>query len=205
MAINPPQFSKIEVPFDKILARLGYAYGATKLDQHTERIIKEEMENGKRLIIAHQAVASSAITIPGPGIVLIEPGLTIRSHKIAELLAGCVTAYGFAVTIGGHLEEQRNQYLNRRETARALILDAIGSVAVEELAELTQQGIADEAAKANMTATRRFSPGYGDWALSEQKEFLRWLGATNIGIRLTERFTMLPEKSISAILGVKPK
>lgn len=203
MAINPPQFSRIEVPFDKILARLGYAYGQTKLDPQTEQLIREETENGRRLITAHQAMASAPVRFPEPGAVLIEPELLVRSQKIVELLQGCDTAYGFAVTIGIHLEERRNQYLNRRETARALILDAIGSVAAEELAEITQRQIAEQAAREHKTTTKRFSPGYGDWPLASQQTFLQWLGAANIGIRLTDRSQMVPEKSISALLGVK--
>jgi hypothetical protein len=204
MTVQPPQFSRPDLPFDKILARLGYARGKTKIDVQTEAMIQEEIEAGKRLIVPRQAVASAPVRRPAEGVVALDPGLTITSLKIYELLHDCVTAYGFAVTIGPHLEERRNQHLNRRETARALILDAIGSVATEELAEITHNQIAAAAAKDGLVVTRRFSPGYGDWALPSQREFLLWLGAQNIGIRLTPAFQMLPEKSVSAIIGAKP-
>jgi cobalamin-dependent methionine synthase I len=59
------------------------------------------------------------------------------------------------------------------------------------------------AAKRGLVTTRRYSPGYGDWGVSAQKDFLAWLGAGHIGIKLTESSQMLPEKSVSAILGIK--
>lgn len=201
--MNVPQFSNIEVPYEKILARLGFAKEKTQIDGKTENIINEEIETSKKLIIARQSIACSEIKIIDPGRISLEPGLVIISNDIYNLLKDCAFGFGFTVTIGPHLEEKRNQYINIRETARALILDAIGSVTAEELAEITQNQIAEDASKEGLKITRRFSPGYGDWNLSGQKDFLKWLGAENIGIKLTPNFQMLPEKSVSAILGTK--
>jgi cobalamin-dependent methionine synthase I len=120
-----------------------------------------------------------------------------------KLFQDCVKAYGIAVTIGPFLEQKRGVYISENEPARAVILDAIGSVAAEQLAEMAQTRIREEAEKAGLTTTRRFSPGYGDWPIESQKEFLKWLGAENIGINLNANFQMIPEKSVSAILGVK--
>lgn len=55
--------------------------------------------------------------------------------------------------------------------------------------------------KQNNFVTRRFSPGYGDRELKTQKDFLKWLGAVQIGISLTEACLMQPEKSVSAVIG----
>lgn len=50
--------------------------------------------------------------------------------------------------------------------------------------------------------TPRFSPGYGDMPLSMQPALLLWLGAEKLGVYLTETFFMIPEKSVSAFLGI---
>lgn len=186
-----------------VLARLGYATGKTALDAATAALIAEEIDGACRLIAPRQAVAHAPVGRPDTDIVSLDPGLVIRSGHIARLLAACDIAYGFAVTIGPHLEEKRNQYLLRKETARAVILDAIGSVAAEELAEGVHEDIRREAAARQTSATPRFSPGYGDWALPAQADFLKWLAADRIGIRLTDHFQMVPEKSVSAILGIR--
>ena len=50
----------------------------------------------------------------------------------------------------------------------------------------------------------RFSPGYGDWALSAQRELLRMLDASRtVGVSLTDTMLMVPSKSVSAVIGVR--
>lgn len=203
MAINPVQFPRFEIPLHKVLARLGYASGKTQLDAATESLISEEITAAQRLIVPRQVVSSSQINRTAPERIMLEPGFEIASRDIFKLLEQCVTAFGFAVTIGNNLEVRRNRYLEEKETTRGLILDAVGSVAAEELAEITHRQIIEESKRDGRTVTHRFSPGYGDWTVVGQKDFLAWLGADAIGIRLTTSFQMLPEKSVSAILGVR--
>lgn len=50
----------------------------------------------------------------------------------------------------------------------------------------------------------RFSPGYGDWPLTEQKKLFPLLsGAGKIGLTLTDGCMMAPVKSVTAIIGVR--
>lgn len=202
MVIQPEQFGQLEIPYDKVLSRLGFARGKTQIDEKTSRLISEEITVSKKLLAPRQVVSSAKVILPSGGRVYLEPGLTIVSQKIYELLKPCTAAYGFAVTIGRHIEDKRNKYIEAKETTRALILDAIGSVMTEDLADITNRQIKDEAQKSGFGATIRFSPGYGDWELAGQKDFLEWLSAKDIGIRLSDNYQMIPEKSVSAILGV---
>ena len=202
MTINPVQFPKFSLPLNKVLARLGYAAGKTKLDAKIKDILDEELEAAGRLFTPRQVLASSAAELSGAAVLLI-PSFTIESMDIFKLFTGCSQAAGFAVTIGPALEARRDRYLKDKETTRALMLDAAGSVAAEELADITNAQIKKEAAKRGLTATRRFSPGYGDWSVSGQKGLLNWLGAGQIGIKLTDSFQMIPEKSVSAIIGLR--
>ena len=55
--------------------------------------------------------------------------------------------------------------------------------------------------KENNFVTKKCSPCYGDRKLKTQKDFLKWLGAAQIGISLTKACLMQPEKSVSAIIG----
>ena len=203
MNASAPQFGNINISRDKVLSRLGYAEGKTIIDAKTGRLVEGEILNAQKLIVPKQVIASSDIKKDKKGQILLEPGFAISSLDIAGLLENCEKAYGFAVSIGSFLEDRRDAYIKDGQTARALVLDAIGSVAAEELAELTHGQISRDAEKESLKTTRRFSPGYGDWPLEAQKDFLKWLGADMIGIRLTANFQMLPEKSVSAILGVK--
>jgi cobalamin-dependent methionine synthase I len=51
----------------------------------------------------------------------------------------------------------------------------------------------------------RFSPGYGDLSLSVQSDLLNVLDARrNIGLTLSDSLMMIPQKSVTAIVGLKP-
>ena len=203
MISNPVQFGKFSLPLDKVLARLGYASGKTKLDSKINDILNEEIETAQKLFSPKQVEAFGTLKLAGQKNIYIEPSYSLESMDIFDLFKGCINAAGFAVTIGPALEQKRDQYMRDKETTRALVLDAAGSVAAEELAEIANGQIVRSSAQKGYTATRRFSPGYGDWNVSGQKNLLEWLGAERIGIKLTENFQMLPEKSVSAILGLK--
>ncbi len=203
MNTNISHFSQLEIPFQKILFRLGFLNGKTKLDKKLEDLIKEEVKLAQKLINPKQIISNSYIEFIGPDEISLEPHFKIKSSDIHNLFHGCVKAYGFAVTIGPALEKKRDHYISQKEATKALVLDAVGSVVVEELAEITDNQIGENILKEDLSLTLRFSPGYGDWNISGQKDFFKWLGAEAIGIKLTDKFQMLPEKSVSAIVGAK--
>ena len=55
----------------------------------------------------------------------------------------------------------------------------------------------------NLKQRPRFSPGYGDWPLEEQKLLFPILDcAKRIGLTLTDGLMMAPSKSVTAIIGL---
>ena len=195
MVIQPQQFKNIDIPKDKVLSRLGFVKNKTTADDNILSTIDTEIELARKIITPKQVIASSKIEFVSPNIIKLNPDLTIVSDKLYLFLSGCKQAYGFAVTIGTALEEKRQQYSDEKQSTKALVIDAIGSVIAEELADITNKEISAD--------NKRFSPGYGDWKISGQKDFLIWLGAENIGIKLNDRFMMSPEKSVSALIRIK--
>ena len=191
------------IPKEKVLKRLGHNIKKGQMSPNLEQLIDEELSLADKLIAPKKIIHSETIKENNGCHIRLQNGLEIQSSHMCKLLSGCHTAYGFAVTIGKLLEEKRDRYLKDNENTRALVLDSIGSVAVEEYAENTHNEIKKIANKNSGHVTRRFSPGYGDWKLESQKYFLLWLEAEKINIRLTDKYIMIPEKSISALLGVK--
>ena len=54
--------------------------------------------------------------------------------------------------------------------------------------------------------TDRFSPGYGDFPFSQQRDFFELLDITRrIGVSLSESGLMLPQKSVTALIGVSDR
>ena len=57
---------------------------------------------------------------------------------------------------------------------------------------------------AGETLVSRYSPGYGDYPLSEQQRLMALLDAPRrVGVSLTDALVMAPSKSVSAVIGVK--
>ena len=108
------------------------------------------------------------------------------------------------VTIGDALEQRVAALWAARELPLAVMLDSVGSGAVESLAEyvndlLCQQGIAR-----GVKVTNRVSPGYGAWDVSDQRLLFRLCPADRVGVSLNEACFMTPEKSISLLVGAGP-
>ncbi|OEG69391.1 hypothetical protein ATZ36_09845 [Candidatus Endomicrobiellum trichonymphae] len=200
------RISTIEIPYNKLLARLGYLQTKTKLDEKTAGMIKEILSLAQKLIKPEAVIAFENITaISGDKTlneVSFENGYKIKSGNIADLLKNCFKVYGIGVTVGGALELRRDEFLKRKETFNALISDAAGSVAAEETINLANAQIKAYEEKNGNMLTRRYSPGYGDWILEDNRQFLNWIGAEHIGIKLNEFCQMKPEKSVSALIGV---
>ena len=117
----------------------------------------------------------------------------IKSERLAEHLAGCDKATLMAVTIGKGIEKETNDVL------RDLLRDAIGTEAVEALADKVNDIVKKNAKQKGYKTKWRFSVGYGDWNIEDQKHILEALKADFV--TLSESFMMSPKKSVTAIIG----
>ncbi len=81
---------------------------------------------------------------------------------------------------------------------RSLILDALASEAAEEVARHSDQILAQKARELDLWPSKRFSPGYKLWPLTEQKFIFSLLPGEEIGVKLNPiSWMMVPRKSIS--------
>jgi hypothetical protein len=127
--------------------------------------------------------------------------LLISSRQVAKLLSGCARATLLACTIGDKLLKYLNAHQQNGEIASAVMLDAFGSEAVEEVAEEITRTLSARAKVENYKLTFRFACGYGDWDVREQKNVLAALDAPELNIRVGAGGIMEPQKSITAVMG----
>jgi len=122
-------------------------------------------------------------------------GVEWHSAALAARLADCREAVLFAATLGAGFDRLLQKY-SRLSPARALLLQAYGTACVEALCDTFCAEFPD--------ATPRFSPGYGDWALTAQRDVFRLLEPSrHIGVCLNDSLLMTPVKTVTAVLGIE--
>lgn len=118
---------------------------------------------------------------------------------------GLIDRLGLTVcTIGDAIEERIESLFAAREFPVAYMLDSLGSVAAEALAEGFLRQLCAERLVQGLKVTSRESPGYPRWPIEEQQKVFALLPADRIGLTLNPYCIMTPRKSISFAVGIGP-
>lgn len=123
-----------------------------------------------------------------------------EGNDVRTLLRDCRQVILLAATLGAEVEAllRRTQIQN---LADAVILDACASAAIENVCDNLCEDIGKAVAPLHLTD--RFSPGYGDLPFSQQPDFCRILDLPRrIGVTLSSSGLMIPQKSVTALMGV---
>ncbi len=139
--------------------------------------------------------------------------VSCRTQEGCELLIrnlperwGPITRLGLAVvTIGETIEDRVDTLFAAREFPLAYMLDSLGSVAAEALAEGFVRGLCAERLAQGLKVTSRESPGYPRWPIEEQRKVFALLPTASIGVELNPYCIMMPRKSISFAVGIGPE
>lgn len=127
----------------------------------------------------------------------------LEGEDIRAFLSGCDTVILLAATLGAEPDLLQKQ-LRLRDMGAAVILDAAGSAAIENVCDNFCADLA--AAFAPRYLTERFSPGYGDMPLRQQSGFFRLLDINRrLGVSLTDSGLMVPQKTVTAVVGVSDR
>ncbi|MFZ7102205.1 MAG: hypothetical protein ACOWWO_06005 [Peptococcaceae bacterium] len=135
------------------------------------------------------------------GVLIFDGGsFEIDSAYVAQGLKYCKKATLYTVTLGPTLPQYSRCCLAEGRLWEAAVADIFGSQGVEIITERFQGYLKGRYLPQGLFATLRFSPGYGDWSLSAQKQIIRYLGAEDI-IKVSANFLLEPVKSITALAG----
>ncbi|MBR5371568.1 MAG: hypothetical protein IK130_05065 [Oscillospiraceae bacterium] len=127
-------------------------------------------------------------------------GFLLGGKDIAKHLTGCSEAVLMAATLSGKVDSMiRRAQLT--DMTKALLYDAIAGAAIEHVCEDLTAAL--RAQLPYEYFTERFSAGYGDFPLTQQADLVKMMDATRkIGLTVTPRMTLLPMKSVTAVIGL---
>ena len=189
--------NEIKLDINEVLRYLG-----VKEDPggETARAAAEEADKLLRAVRPRYVYRLFPIERGVEGVILKGSGVVLPGDMAASVLEKCREAALLACTLGAGFETMLRA-AQVRDMARAVILDACGSVLVEAGCDLAEREIA--ARCPGKYLTDRFSPGYGDLPLSIQEAVCSVLDAQKrLGIQVTESSLMNPTKSVTAVLGL---
>lgn len=183
-----------------LLSRLGYP-DAGCVSEHVRRVL-DQIEEPLRKSCRPKAVARfvELVEVKSPGCGFCVPGGFVFSTRLVSGALFPAKAWAaFALTIGEPMLEKPGQ--NRGDLLLEYCADAMASVMAEGLARTVHERLAKLMEESGLVAGHRYSPGYCDWPVTDNRELLALADAESIGITLTSGGMMSPRKSVSAIMA----
>ncbi|MDO4758319.1 MAG: vitamin B12 dependent-methionine synthase activation domain-containing protein, partial [Rikenellaceae bacterium] len=139
------------------------------------------------------------------GEVVVE-GVTFEvGAQVCGYLKGSDEAALFLCTAGALFSDEAHVLNAQGDFLEAYIIDAIGSLSVERAMDKIHAALADEQTERGLKITNRYSPGYCNWPLKDQKPLFAFVGENPTGIVLSESCLMHPIKSVSGMIGIGEK
>lgn len=129
-------------------------------------------------------------------------GIEIQSNDLLRHISGCEEAILFAATLGTQVDLLLRRY-SKTDMARMVILQACAAAVTESYCDECGEQLSAEAAKRGLFLRPRFSPGYGDFSILHQADFLKILDCPKqIGLTMTDSYMLVPTKSVTAVIGL---
>jgi hypothetical protein len=188
------------------LAQMGIPHG-TAVPPRIERLY----DDAAAIFVETAAPAGvrREIDVDGFASVYDGEGRNAADSPLAEIHPRAERIALFAVTIGAATSEALEQCFEAQDFALAYALDAIASVAADDVADLAERGWADALREAGWETpdgdVLRYSPGYCGWDVTGQKRLFASLQPAAIGLTLTDSCLMQPLKSVSGVLIAGPR
>lgn len=129
-------------------------------------------------------------------------GVLIDSRDLAQHLQGCREGFLFAGTLGVGVDVLVKRY-NLTDVPMVPVIQAVAAAYIEDYVDQAQKELEEYAAQKGLYLRPRYSPGYGDFQLENQRFLFAALEIPKrIGVTLTDSLFMVPFKSITAVIGL---
>lgn len=187
-----------------ILSRLGYREGITTLSAGDKAQLEEGIKQGLGLCKPAGAYAKIPVSSRTESAITLSNGIQLQSRSLAKLLLNSNNVVLMASTVGKEVTEVISNEVKKGDAAFGLILDSVASqtadAALDWMVQLLDRMLDREGRK---LTRHRYSPGFGDLPLSCQRDIFGALQLDRLNMALTEKFMLIPEKSVIAIAGVE--
>ncbi|AUG57850.1 vitamin B12 dependent-methionine synthase activation domain-containing protein [Acetivibrio saccincola] len=187
-----------------VLTRLGYRKTTTVISEEYRKKIDAMIEEGLTLCNIQGVYGRYEIKSHEENGIRIFDDIFLESKSLSKLLQNSLEVVFMATTAGSSIIERIQQEIKNENGDFALILDSLASQIVDAGLDFMVEFINKEIRREGKKLTqKRYSPGYGDLLLTNQKIIYDILNLKKLRIELTESYMLVPEKSVIAIAGIE--
>ena len=173
-----------------------------KLTRRTRGTLLRSLDDCRHLLKPAVLYTAKPIVKAMNNSVVLKDNVSFSGRRLSRAMKKCTEATLYIATVGSTFDATMQDLMRKKQLSRAYIYDAIGSVAAEETVELFQKAYDEKIEKKGQSTTLRFSPGYCDWSIEEQKKLFQVLDSRRIDVSLSSTCLMKPRKSVSGIFGI---
>jgi hypothetical protein len=193
----------IDPPCEKIYQRLGFKKRTTQIPASRQKETDSFINEASCLISLKGSLLRLAIVHNDGEKIILARGLTLTSKKLSAFLRDCREAFLMAATAGSAIMEAIKEKTRQDDLAAAVVYDATASEMTDAGLDWIMDYFNQQLRREGKTLLpRRFSAGYADFNLENQKAIYDTLQMEKIGVTITPSFILLPEKSVTAISGI---
>lgn len=189
----------MEIRESEVLRYLGYR--GSPVDEMVIRQIEEAKTELEACVTPKSVYGKWECKVDPAGTARIG-GMIIKSSGLAAHIKDCGQAVLFAATLGTEADTLIRRY-SVADIGKAAVMQAVCAAMIESYCDGLECQIAAEAARDGLYERPRFSPGYGDFSITHQKDIINMLDCgRRIGLTLADSFMMIPTKSVTALIGL---
>ena len=193
----------IDPPREKIYQRLGFKKRTTQISETQQEETDRFIQEASSLISLKGSLLRLAIKHNDGKKIFLDRGLTFTSENLSVFLRDCRETVFMAASTGSAIMDAIKEKTRQDDLAAAVVYDATASEMADAGLDWIMNYLNQHLRREGKTLLpRRFSAGYADFNLENQKAIYDTLQMEKIGVTITPSFILLPEKSVTAISGI---
>ncbi len=176
-------------------------YGKHTVDEKTLQSIKESFDELTQIAEKKSISQIYDLCVKDENLFVIE-NIEITSRNLQTNLKDCKQVVLFAATLGTEVDRliRKTQIV---DMAKAVVMQACAATLLEEFCDELQKEVTEQLQQQGKYIRPRFSPGYGDFSISHQRDFISLLDTPKtIGLSMTDSYMLTPTKSVTAVIGI---
>lgn len=194
---------KISVPYNGIYSRLGYAKGRTRISREQREEIEKYINDALVLIDLKGSASRVPIKRIDSEKIIISEKIIFKSQALAKLLVNCQEVLFMGATAGKRIVNSIEKNFQGKNITGAVVFDGVASQMADAALDWIVSYCNRQLRRENKYLTeRRFSAGYGDFSLDNQRIIWETLKLKRLGVSLTEKNMFIPEKTVTALAGI---